>query len=261
MSLPAAATSLALTLPALPCPHTACAALQDWVKDKLAGWSGTGRPQALVILGQYVADAGNDPEYDHIVPAVGTTLSGRFMLGDLTHFNLYSLEPMVRPWSQQNATRQGCKRELEEGGCLPNRVGYATAVTGIADANHATLPVRLFVARVDEPNYSPVNRSDPDEYRTAPEKPVVMRATVAVYRLTPGRKYRLMRFSSPAKVPTKGFAAAWLASSYDSYVDFVAPNSTTTNWGLVRWVHTDRRPFLSNATMFYRCVVVSIQWT
>ena len=201
-----------------------------------------------------MADAGDDEQYDHIVPGVGTTLSGRSMLGDLTHFNLYTLEPMVRPWAQQNTTRQGCNRDLEEGGCLPNRVGYATAVTGIADANRATRPLRLAVARVDEPNYSSVDDSDPEEYRSAPEKPVAMRATVAVSRLTPGRKYRLMRFSSAAKVPTKGSAAAWMASSYDSYADFVAPKNTASTSGLVSWVYNDPRTFLSSATIFYRCV-------
>ena len=199
-----------------------------------------------VIFGEYVADAGNDPDFDHIVPAVGASSAG-----DLTFFNLYELEAMVLPLGKLNATRKRCQRDLVEGGCIPSRVDYGTAVAGIADAGRATLPVRLAVNRPDEPNYSPVNLADPDEYRTAPEKPAAMKGTVTVSGLTPGRKYRLMRFSSPAKVPTKGAAAAWLASSYDSHVDFVAPAGGDSG---SKWVYADPRPFQSTATIFYRCV-------
>ncbi len=209
----------------------------------MKGYLADGYP---VIFGEYVTDGNNDPNYDHIEPAVGFSSTGY-----LTYFNLYQLTPMVMSFAQLNATRRTCQRSLIQGGCIPTEMDYGTAVTGIIDANHVTLPVRLDVNRPDEPNYSPVDPSDPDEYRTSPQKPVLMNGTVTVTGLTPGRKYRLMRINATSRVPTKGTAATFLASSYESFVDFTAPAKSN---GVSKWVYVDPRPFLSSGTVFYRCV-------
>lgn len=199
-----------------------------------------------VILGEYLTDGTNDPDYDHIVPAVGFSSTGY-----LTYYNLYQPTAMVLPFARLNATRRSCKRSLTQGGCIPSKVDYGAAVTGIIDADHVTLPVRLAVNRPDEPNYSKVDPTDPDEYRTSPEKPALMHGTVTVTGLTPGNKYRLMRFNATLHVPTKGTAASFLASSYESFVDFTAPSKRN---GVSKWVYVDPRPFLSSGTVFYRCV-------
>ena len=108
----------------------------------MKGYLAAGSP---VIFGAYLTDGVNDPDYDHIEPAVGFSSTGY-----LTYFNLYYLTPMVLSFAQLNATRKSCARSLVQGGCIPNKVDYGAAVTGVIDANHVTLPVRLDVNRPDD---------------------------------------------------------------------------------------------------------------
>lgn len=196
-----------------------------------------------VIVGEYITDGNNDPDYDHIVPIVGVT-SPTSTDPSFNVYNLYSLSRLSMKLSQYGATRKSCSRDLLAGGCIPMTTDYGTAVTGIMDADHATLPVTLSVDRTTEPNYSPVDPNDPDEYRTAPQKPVMLNGVVKVSQLVPGQTYRLLRYDNVANVPTSGSASAFLTSKYTSYVDFTATGTT--------WSHSDT--FMSNGTIFYRCV-------
>jgi hypothetical protein len=197
-----------------------------------------------VIMGEYVADAADDPDYDHIVPVVGSTAAAALAANSLTFYNLYALTPIVAAFSKLGATRAGCARDLMAGGCVPARYDYGTAVTGILDAGRATLPVRLSVDSPSEPNYSPVDPKDPDEDRTSPAQPKVMAAKAQASKLTKGKAYRLLRYDDAASVPTSGTAAAFLASKYSKFADFVATGPT--------WEYADS--FMSNGTIFYRCV-------
>jgi hypothetical protein len=227
------ALTLAFNSPGLRLP------VQVWMRDRL-------RAGVPVIFGEFLSDAGGDPDYDHIVPAVGASSAAATSSNYLTFFNLYDAAPLVLKFSRLNATRRGCARSLQSGGCIPSNVDYGVAVTGVADANKVTLPVRLDVDRRDEPNTSPVNKRDPDEYRTAPQPAAQLRGSVTVSGLTPKASYRLMRYASAAAVPTKGSAAAFLASAYTASVDFVAAGA--------EWRYADPVPFLSSSTTFYRCV-------
>ena len=212
-----------------------------WVGAQLAGGA------SGVIMGVYVTDGNDDPNYDHIVPAVGLSPASSPGGAALTYFDLYNLAPQVRPLSSLGASRASCRRSLDAGGCLPAGVDYGTAVTGVLDGTKQMPRVRLAVDRVDEPNWSPVDPSDPDEYRSAPEKPVALHGTVTVSGLTKGVSYRLMRFASAAKVPKAGATAAqYLAAAYVARVDFTAAGPT--------WTYTDPQTILSSSTVFYRCV-------
>ena len=142
-------------------------------------------------------------------------------------------------------TRAQCTRDLLSGGCAPLGTDYGVAVVGNADANRVCLKVRLDLDRNSEPNYSPVDKNDDDEYRTVAEKPVLMNGRVTVSGLVRGKTYRLMRYNSPAAVPVKGTAADFIRSSYNSYTDFKATGPT--------YIKNDT--FMSNGTIFYRCVL------
>jgi hypothetical protein len=81
----------------------------------------------LVIFAEYVTDAGYDPDYDHIVPAVGASAAP-----DFTFYNLYSTAPVTLSGAALPATRRACNRTLLQGGCAPAGVDYGVAVTGVA---------------------------------------------------------------------------------------------------------------------------------
>ena len=76
---------------------------------------------------------------------------------------------------------------------------------------------------------------------------MALHGTVTVSGLTKGRKYRLMRFASAAKLPKAGASAAqYLAAAYVAHVDFTTAGAT--------WTYTDPLTILSSSTVFYRCV-------
>ena len=97
--------------------------------------------------------------------------------------------------------------------------------------------MRLAVDRNSEPNVS------------EGEKPVPLKGTVTVSALTPGKKYRLLRYNGAAAVPTAGDAKAFLKSKYDKATDFTA---TAT-----KWVFKDPLPIMSNGAAYYRCVALA----
>jgi hypothetical protein len=85
-------------------------------------------------------------------------------------------------------------------------------VTGILDEDHVTLPVCLSVSAWNEPNTHPAYN----------EHPIEMDGIMTVHKLTVGRSYILLRYSSYEHVPTKGNINEFLSSNFDEKHEFMA---------------------------------------
>jgi hypothetical protein len=180
------------------------------------------------IFAAYVTDGNNDPDYDHIMPAVGWDSN------DVLVFNDNYGDRLLRAMSDLSGTRQSCSYDTVHGGCIPAGTDYGVAVTGLADDAHATLPVSISVGQSSEPNVS------------TGATPSAMNAMVTVRALTPGQSYALLRYDDYTKVPTAATAAQMLTSAYSFRQDFTATSSS--------WSWADPNSFPSNGATYYRCV-------
>lgn len=209
--------------------HDQFEAFSVWLKGHLADRHPT-------IFTVYLSDANDDPDYDHIMPAIGIDWRHRDRYdGDdvLTFHNNFGSQ-LRRSFKSLGASRKKCDSDSAEGGCIPKDVDYGTAILGFEDEDGVTLPTRLTVERNSEPN---VSRG---------ERPVALRGTVHVSKLSSGKAYALLRYDDVDAVPEKGSAEDYLSSRYDARVDFVADGET--------WVHADPDPFASDGVRYYRCV-------
>ncbi len=200
-----------------------------WLKGHLAD----GHPTIFTV---YLTDGTNDDDYDHIMPAIGIeSRHGKKYDGDdvLTFHNNFGDE-LRRTFKSLSASRKKCGFDSSEGGCIPKDVDYGTAVTGIVDKRHVTLPTRLVVSSNSEPNVSKHEAS------------VAMRGTVTVSQLTAGKSYALLRYGDADDVPRDQSAKDFLDSKYESRVDFVASGE--------EWTYTDPKTFRSDGVVFYRTV-------
>lgn len=188
------------------------------------------------IFSAYLSDANDDPDYDHIMPAIGIAWRRRDRYdGDdvLTFHNNFGSQ-LRRRFKSLSASRKKCNSDSSEGGCIPKDVDYGTAVLGFVDPHGVTLPTRLTVAQRSEPN---VSRG---------EAPIAMFGAVHVSKLSAGASYALLRYDAVDAVPEKGSAADYLSSRYDARVDFVADGD--------QWVYADPESFSSAGVRYYRCV-------
>jgi hypothetical protein len=200
-----------------------------WLKTNLA----QGVP---CIFAAYLTDGANDPDYDHIMPAVGiqyATLSAYDPNDLLTFNNLFGAQ-LTRSAASLAGTRASCNQDSDHGGCIPENVDYAVAVTGILDAQHVTFPITALVSRSDEPNVS------------QGASPAPMTATVTVFGLEPGTSYALLRYDDYTTVPTNASAAGFLSSTYTARTDFTASGP--------QWTFADPQSFMSDGATYYRCV-------
>lgn len=194
-----------------------------WAKKHLS----KGHP---VIMTVYV-NGMDDPDYDHIVPAVG------YKSADITSFNkndelifndLFQKTPFVRTfdsiWDDRSMQRNDSKYEY----CIPKDVEYGVAITGVADNNNETVPVSLSIDAWDEPNV------------TAGENPREVHATIKISSLTEGMNYVMLKYTDYGKVPDQDF----LNSQADQIKAFTATGSSVTF----------RDSFMSNTLAVYRCV-------
>jgi hypothetical protein len=202
-----------------------------WIKTQLQH----GVP---VIYAVYLTDGNNDPDYDHIVPAVGidATTAGDYVASDTLASNNNFDARIEATLGSLTGTRASCTKDLAHGGCVPTSVDYGVAVTGITDAQHATLPATMTVASDAEPNVS------------LGASPSQMTATVTVSALTAGHAYTLLRYDDYTKVPTNATAAELLTSAFTYRTDFVASSTT--------WTFVDPKTFLSSGTTYYRAVAL-----
>jgi hypothetical protein len=180
------------------------------------------------VFAAYVTDGNDDPDYDHIMPAVG------WAPNDVLVFNDNFGDRLMRPASTLSGTRQSCSYDTAHGGCIPAGTDYGVAITGLADDAHATLPVSISVGQSSEPNVS------------TGASPSAMNAMVTVAGLQPGQSYALLRYDDYTKVPTAATAAQMLTSPYSSRQDFTATASS--------WSWADPKTFPSNGATYYRCV-------
>ncbi len=134
----------------------------------------------------------------------------------------------------------GCKSKnhIEEIKLLRNilQIDYGIAVTGIVDEDQVTLPVRLAVPALKEPN--PAFKHSPKE----------MIGTVTINNLTIGNFYALLRYSSYKDVPTKGDEDIFLHSNFESKHEFMATETT--------YVYEDPRTISSAGSVYYRCIKI-----
>lgn len=200
-----------------------------WIKDNLQH----GVP---VIYAVYLSDAGNDADYDHIVPAVGidATTFGGYDGTDRLAMNTNFGARITKTLASLPATRQSCAVNGANGGCVPRNVDYGVAVRGITDAQRATLPTTMTVAESSEPNVS------------IGEIARQMTATVTVSGLTAGSSYALLRYDDYRTMPTNATAAQFLASSHTLRTNFVATGPTFT--------FVDPVTFRSSGATYYRAV-------
>lgn len=219
-----------------------------------------------VMFGAYLKYC-EDPEYDHIMPAVGIEYQNPndYDPNDVIFFhNLFDDRELRSEMSEEafSGTRTTCHKNCMEGGCLPLKVSlivnihpeanvfsasfslyfqknFGIAVTGYLDENHATVPVRLSISVPDEPNISLSN----------PEIPCEMDAIVTIEKLIAGETYVLLRYSSYEFVPTKGDAEDFLESRFDEKYTFIAEMDT--------YVYDDPVRIPSHGSTYYRCVSLS----
>lgn len=200
-----------------------------WTKSQL-------EQRIPVVYAIYLTDGIDDPDYDHIVPAMGitaTSASGYSAADTLISSDNFG-DRIERPVGGLVGTRSSCKSSSTQGGCVPRDVDYGFAITGITDARSATLPVRIEVPLDHEPNVS------------VGEAATQMTASVHVSGLQAGHDYALLRYDDYTKVPTDAAAADFLTSSYSHRVDFTADGP--------QWNYADPISFPSSGTTYYRCV-------
>jgi len=181
---------------------------------------------APVVYGVYLTDAANDPDYDHIVPAVGVTPD------QLTSNDNYD-DQITVPLATLAATRSGCMRSTVQGGCVPRDVDYGVAITGVMDAQHASLPVSMTVTVDPEPNVSTGAHA------------IAMTGTITASGLVAGHSYALLRFDGYAQLPADPTPAQLLAAA-SKRTDFTA---TAASW-------TGSDTFQSDSATYFRCVAL-----
>jgi hypothetical protein len=188
------------------------------------------------IFAAYVTDGINDPDYDHIMPAVGIQSMGLpgFDPNDVLVFDNNFGAQLMRPVGGLSGTRATCTLDTAHGGCVPEGVDYGVAVSGFLDDAQATLPVSISVGQSSEPNVSTGQAAS------------AMHATVGVSGLVAGQAYALLRFDDYTKVPTSATAAQYLSSAYSSRQDFTA--------GSPGWTWADPASFPSDGATYYRCI-------
>jgi len=195
----------------------------DWVKSYLY-------QKQPVIIAVYVSGL-TDPDYDHIIPAIGfraMNVNSYTATDSLTYNSNFDTVPFTRVFSTLYATRSMAGNSAVFPYYIPENVDYGVAVTGNRDPGKVTRPVHILLDSNDEPNVS------------LGAKACVLKAKIIVDSLTPGVGYALLRYNNYLKVPASGFNP----STASSAVYFTATSVTKTVVD----------SFLSDSAVFYRCI-------
>ncbi|CAF1621171.1 unnamed protein product [Rotaria magnacalcarata] len=204
-----------------------------WIKRSII----QGHP---AMFGAYLSYM-QEEDYDHIMPAIGVRFQDEHEYNPedvLFYYNLFREKLIERTMSKDDlaATRKTCRKHCGEGGSLPLNIDYGIAVTGIADENQITLPVRLSVSAWNEPNLHPAYA----------ETPIEMDGIVTIRDLVVDKPYVLLRYSSYGHIPTKGRISDFLSSNFDEKHTFVANYHT--------YIYKDSKKIPSTGSVYYRCV-------
>ena len=203
------------------------AAYLDWVKQYLHN----NKP---VIITMYVSGM-TDPDYDHIVPAIGfkaaavNTYSGNDSLAFNSNFDTV---PFTRVFSTLYATRAMAGNSAPYEYYIPKDVDYGVAVTGNKDPARITRPVHIVLDSNDEPNVSLGVTAR------------MLRAAITADSLTPGLSYALLRYNNYLTVPSINFNPAGASSVV--YFTATATSKTVVD------------SFMSDSAVFYRCIPYSL---
>jgi hypothetical protein len=183
-----------------------------WMKTEL-------EHRVPVVYAVYLSDGGGDPDYDHIVPAVGihATHVDDVALTDEIVMNDNFDDRIVVPVADAVATRASCTRPTTAGGCIPRDIDYGVAITGLTGAG---VTVRLEVDGDSEPNVS------------VGQSPGMLTGTITAQGLVAGHSYVLQRSDDGV-----------------SYHDVVELTATADEWSYVDGVKIP-----TDGKTFYRCV-------
>lgn len=179
----------------------------SWIRDQIS-------MGARVILGMYIKGA-DDGEYDHIVPAIDVVPSGvkvgrQGLLKDRLWFTDNYGQKLSGTFGDLLRDRRAANRSLAAPYSIPNGVkNYGIAISGVADRDQVTIPVRLQASRDDEPMLPEGSLQPP-----TPE-PLALRATVFIP--DQDQSYNLYRYDDFSKVPDAAFNTA-AASAIQSWV-------------------------------------------
>lgn len=226
-----------------------------WIKENVV----KGNP---VIIGIYTNEFlfygdtnpnAGDADYDHIVPVFG--ISSNHPLNDLSYYpddQIYfsdnglwgnASNPPFRfdyPFSSFQANR---KEANSKGGSVyslsDNGTNYGIAITGVADINGDTLPVRIKTNVNDE---KPAIENGSNDC----PPPMPLELTITVSNLKPFVSYRLYRYNDLESVPDSDFNARE-GQAYQSWEFVIRSGSTYTITEKIR----------SDEIAIYRAVLAS----
>jgi hypothetical protein len=237
-----------------PGPQSTASSFLRWVKGKVI----RGYPVAIGIYENYYRFYGStnrnagDPDYDHIVDATGVTskhpltLPATYYPTDVLTFNDNGLwtgggqqNSFSYPFGSFQATRRQANAKKGHVYSLPDSVpDYAIALTGIADQDHETVPVRVATS---------VNYESPSigHHSNTRPTPMALTLTVTVSGLNAGTVYNLYRYDSMGRVPNSAFNAQKSAASQSWTFTATGPTYTLS------------QPIQSNDEVIYRAVPAS----
>jgi len=183
-----------------------------WISDRLQAGS-------RVILGVYIRGE-HDTEYDHILPAlnVQTSSSGsnrNDQSSDRLVFTDNYGQVLNATFRKLLRTRRMANSTTAPPYSIPRGTrNYGLAISGVADLDQVTIPVRLEANRDNEPDLAEAAQQPPE-----PE-PLKLQATV----LIPDQEqsYNVYRYDDFSKVPELNFNAA-AANAIQSWV--IPPHS------------------------------------
>lgn len=173
----------------------------------------------------------NDPDYDHIIPAIGfnaANVNNYNGADQLIYNSNYDSISFTRTFSSVYDTRSMNNNGAVYDYCIPKNVNYGTAITGVKDIQHVLKPVHLKIDSWDEPNIS------------LSETPKLLHAIVKIDSLTNGQSYALMKYVNYQNVPASNF----IPQNADTCIYFTANGSS----------QTFNTSFMSDGTVFYRCI-------
>lgn len=211
-----------------------------WVKSMIV----RGYP---VIIGVYLnvgADegvGGGDDEYDHIVPVIGVGSQSRLAASDrryrpsdvivFSDNSLVSDSPVyqARFGAFQRNRQQANQADAPDYSVRSRPRNYATAVTGVLDPDHVTIPVRLTSNAAGE------GQQDEERMAAPPQaSPIELTATVTV----PDQEqaYRVYAYDDFAKVPVRDFNA----HAADAIESWTIPAGSGPTWSTTVRIMSDQ---------------------
>jgi hypothetical protein len=182
-----------------------------WIERNIA----VGHPVAIGILTNEYRFYGDrrplagSPQYDHIVPVIGAdadelTFSDNGLWGknreEARYVFTYSFADFLRTRRRANEPSSPVYSLVDD------RRNFGVAISGVLDADHETLPVRV----TTNLNYESPQIAEGSSRRPAPER---LGLTIEVSGLQAGDTYNLYRYDRLAAIPVRAFNAHAAAAS------------------------------------------------